>query len=93
VFLQAKKSTGNKSIHRVNRGENLRDVSQHEGVKLAYLLQYNKLKSNSKLKIGQKLHLKPKKGTVNNTKSKIASKKRNHQLKRDHAKNEKDNSR
>jgi len=93
VFLQAKKSTGNKSIHRVNRGENLRDISQHEGVKLAYLLQYNKLKSNSKLKIGQKLHLKPKKGTVNNTKSKIASKKRNHQLKRDHAKNEKDNSR
>ena len=82
VFLQAKKSTGNKSIHRVKRGENLRDISQHEGIKLANLLQYNKLKSNSKLKIGQKLHLKPRKGTVSNTKSKSASKKKKSSVKK-----------
>jgi len=63
VFLQPKKSVGNKSIHRVKRNESLRDISQHEGIKLASLLQYNQLKANSKLKVGQKLKLKPKKGT------------------------------
>lgn len=63
VFLQPKKSVGNKSIHRVKRNESLRDISQHEGIKLASLLQYNQLKANSKLKVGQKLNLKPKKGT------------------------------
>ncbi len=62
VFLQPKKSVGNKSIHRVKRNESLRDISQHEGIKLASLLQYNQLKANSKLKVGQKLNLKPKKG-------------------------------
>jgi LysM repeat protein len=63
VFLQPKKSVGNKSIHRVKRNESLRDISQHEGIKLASLLQYNQLKAKSKLKVGQKLNLKPKKGT------------------------------
>jgi LysM repeat protein len=63
VFLQPKKSVGNKSIHRVKRNESLRDISQHEGIKLASLLQYNQLKANSKLKVGQKLNLNPKKGT------------------------------
>ena len=63
VFLQPKKSVGNKSIHRVKRNESQRDISQHEGIKLASLLQYNQLKANSKLKVGQKLNLKPKKGT------------------------------
>ena len=62
VFLQPKKSVGNKSIHRVKRNESLRDISQHEGIKLASLLQYNQLKANSKLKVGQKLNLKPRKG-------------------------------
>lgn len=63
VYLQPKKLSGNKSFHRVKRNENLRDISQHEGIKLSSLLHYNKLKSNSKLKVGQKLSLKPKKGS------------------------------
>jgi hypothetical protein len=61
VYLQPKKSIGNKTYHRVVRNENLRDISQHEGIKLISLLQYNKLKSNSKLKVGQRLSLRPKK--------------------------------
>lgn len=64
VYLQPKKASGNKTYHRVLRNENLRDISQHEGIKLSSLLHYNKLKSNSKLKIGQKLRLKPKKGSA-----------------------------
>ncbi|MEY2594974.1 MAG: hypothetical protein RI965_246 [Bacteroidota bacterium] len=64
VYLQPKKAIGNKTYHRVIRNENLRDISQHEGIKLSSLLHYNKLKSNSKLRIGQKLRLKPKKGSV-----------------------------
>ena len=64
VYLQPKKALGNKTYHRVLRNENLRDISQHEGIKLSSLLHYNKLKSNSKLKIGQKLRLKPRKGSA-----------------------------
>lgn len=64
VYLQPKKAIGNKTYHRVVRNENLRDISQHEGIKLSSLLHYNKLKNNSKLKIGQKLRLKPKKGSA-----------------------------
>ena len=76
VYLQPKKAFGNKTYHRVLRNENLRDISQHEGVKLSSLLQYNKLKSNSKLKIGQKLRLKPKKGSASiSTKSQLSKKK------------------
>ncbi|MEY3921265.1 MAG: hypothetical protein RL634_1026 [Bacteroidota bacterium] len=83
VYLQPKKAIGNKTYHRVIRNENLRDISQHEGIKLSSLLQYNKLKSNSKLRIGQKLRLKPKKGSVSistashhNKKKSLSSKKR-----------------
>ena len=76
VYLQPKKATGNKLYHRVKRNETLRDISQHEGIKLSSLLQYNKLKSNSKLKIGQKLHLKPKKGSSIAVKSTHGSKKK-----------------
>ena len=66
VYLQPKKSAGNKSYHRVKRNETLRDISQHEGIRLASLLHYNKLKSNSKVSVGQKLALKPKKGKAAN---------------------------
>jgi LysM repeat protein len=81
VFLQPKKSVGNKSIHRVKRNESLRDISQHEGIKLSSLLQYNQLKANSKLKVGQKLNLKPKKGSspkqsVNSSKKKKSTSKK-----------------
>jgi LysM repeat protein len=81
VFLQPKKAIGNKSIHRVKRNESLRDISQHEGIKLSSLLQYNHLKANSKPSVGQKLNLKPKKGTsykqpVKSTKKKKSNSKK-----------------
>lgn len=76
VYLQPKKAIGNKLYHRVKRNETLRDISQHEGIKLSSLLQFNKLKSNSKLKIGQKLHLKPKKGSSIAAKSTHGTKKK-----------------
>lgn len=82
VYLQSKKSVGNKKYHRVKRNENLRDISQHEGIKLSSLLHYNRLKSNSKLKLGQKLHLKPGKSVAasskksHHTKKKIVSNKK-----------------
>lgn len=82
VFLQPKKSVGNKSIHRVKRNESLRDISQHEGIKLSSLLQYNQLKANSKPSVGQKLHLKPKKGTNSKQPVKSAKKKKSNSKKK-----------
>ena len=58
VYLQRKKKTGKKSFHRVKNGETLVDISQTEGIRLASLLQLNKLKANQLPKPGQKISLK-----------------------------------
>lgn len=58
VYLQRKRKTGKKSFHRVKNGETLVDISQTEGIRLASLLQLNKLKANQLPKPGQKISLK-----------------------------------
>ncbi len=58
VYLQRKKKTGKKTYHRVRKGETLVEISQKEGVQLASLLKFNKLKSGQQPRSGQKLLLK-----------------------------------
>jgi LysM repeat protein len=58
VYLQRKKKTGKKTFHRVRKGETLVDISQKEGVQLASLLKFNKLRAGQLPKSGQKLLLK-----------------------------------
>jgi LysM repeat protein len=58
VYLQRKKKTGKKTHHRVRKGETLVDISQKEGVQLASLLKFNKMKAGQLPKSGQKLLLK-----------------------------------
>lgn len=88
IYLDAKKTVGNKTFHRVKRVESLRDISQHEGIQLSSLIKYNELKRNSKLKIGQKLRLKPRKSSPLKLKAtppgkkKIASRKKKHSSKK-----------
>jgi len=80
VYLQRKKQTGKKTHHRVRKGETLVDISQKEGVQLASLLKFNKLKSGQLPKSGQKLLLKGpvnKEVTTAKNSSKPSSKKNN----------------
>ena len=58
VYLQRKKKTGKKTHHRVRKGETLVDISQKEGLQLASLLKFNKMKAGQLPKSGQKLLLK-----------------------------------
>ncbi|MFZ9589987.1 MAG: LysM peptidoglycan-binding domain-containing protein, partial [Chitinophagaceae bacterium] len=58
VYLQRKKKTGKKTYHRVRKGESLVDISQKEGIQLASLLKFNKLKAGQQPRAGQKLLLK-----------------------------------
>lgn len=57
VFLERKKKTGKTPYHRVQKGENLKDISQLEGIRLNSLLQLNKLKPGMQPKVGQQLSL------------------------------------
>ncbi|MFM1794785.1 MAG: hypothetical protein RL642_1170, partial [Bacteroidota bacterium] len=73
VYLERKKKSGKKTYHRVKKGETLVDISQKEGVQLASLLKFNKLKAGQKPKTGQKILLKEpaekeKTGTKNGSK-------------------------
>lgn len=79
VYLQRKKKTGKKTYHRVRKGETLVDISQKEGVQLASLLKFNKMKAGQLPKSGQKLLLKEttKKETIAGKNSSKSSSKKN----------------
>ena len=70
VYLQRKKNTGKKTYHRVRKGETLVEISQKEGVQLASLLKFNKLKAGQQPKSGQKLLLK---GPISKEKTSVKS--------------------
>ena len=70
VYLQRKKNTGKKTYHRVRKGETLVEISQKEGVQLASLLKFNKLKAGQQPKTGQKLLLK---GPISKEKTSVKS--------------------
>ncbi|UEG48556.1 LysM peptidoglycan-binding domain-containing protein [Ferruginibacter lapsinanis] len=58
IFLQHKKSVGNKDFYISQDGETLYDVAQNNGITYQALLTYNNLKEDTKLYPGTKLFLK-----------------------------------
>jgi len=59
IFLEKKQSKGSLETHVVKENENLYSICQIEGIKLEKVLEYNKLKRNSIVKVGDTLHLRP----------------------------------
>ncbi len=59
VFIEKKLKKGAVDAHIVGRNETLHDVCQAEGVRLESILEYNHLKKDAALQIGQKILLKP----------------------------------
>lgn len=57
IFLEKKLKKGSTDLHIVKTNETLMDISQTEGVRLEYLLDYNKLKRDTKLQTGDKIYL------------------------------------
>ncbi len=58
IYLQSKKSQCNKSIHKVQPGETLFNISQEYGIKLKKLARYNNLKKEATLYPDQQIKLK-----------------------------------
>ncbi len=68
IFLEKKSKKGNKAFRIAQSGENWRDISQLEGIRLEQLLQYNQVHSPEfPIPVGQKIWLQP--GTPNNVSS------------------------
>jgi hypothetical protein len=68
IFLEKKSKKGNKAFRIAQSGENWRDISQLEGIRLEQLLQYNQVHSPEfPIPVGQKIWLQP--GTQNNVSS------------------------
>ncbi len=59
LYLERKQVKGNTDIHIAKPHESLLDISQQEGVRLDKLLEYNKLKKESIVKVGDKIMLRP----------------------------------
>lgn len=57
VYLQRKRRTGSNDVHIVSNGETLHDISQTEAIRLASLLEYNKLQKTVQPPVGEKLYL------------------------------------
>lgn len=64
VFLQLKRTVGEKEFHEVAEGESLYDIAQNEGVRLEALLKYNNLTKFASPAIGSKLYLQETNGKV-----------------------------
>ena len=68
IFLEKKSKKGNKAFRIAQSGENWRDISQLEGIRLEQLLQYNQVHSPEfPIPVGQKIWLQP--GTPNKVSS------------------------
>jgi len=68
IFLEKKSKKGNKAFRIAQSGENWRDISQLEGIRLEKLLQYNKVNSPElPIQAGQKIWLQP--SSINNVSS------------------------
>jgi LysM repeat protein len=57
VFIQKKRKTGPSQYHIVKSYEDIREISQQEGIQLSSLLKLNKLTKGMQPKIGEKLSL------------------------------------
>jgi LysM repeat protein len=58
VFIQKKRKTGSTQYHVIKKNEDLREISQKEGMQLSSLLKLNKLKPGMNPRQGEKLSLK-----------------------------------
>ena len=59
IYLHKKPKTGDVEFYQVQAGQSLYDVSQAACIQLKYLLEYNKLTTNSKIAANTKLALQP----------------------------------
>lgn len=59
IYLQKKSKAGEKEYYIVQPGETLYDIAQGNGMQLKYLLEYNDLKTGSKVNVKTKLFLQP----------------------------------
>jgi LysM repeat protein len=67
IYLEKKTKAGEKEFYIVQPGETLYDIAQKNAVQLKYILEYNNLKTDSKLNTKTKLFLQPGfQGTVKN---------------------------
>jgi len=57
IFLQKKRKAGSSKFHIVKSNEDIREISQLEGIQLSSLLKLNKLSSGMQPKTGEKLSL------------------------------------
>jgi hypothetical protein len=60
IFLQRKRKTGQTEFHIVKKGENLRDISQLEAIRMESLLELNHLQSYMQPAAGEQLFLRKK---------------------------------
>lgn len=58
IYLQSKKTEGDKIKHMVKDGETTYSIAQENGVQLSYLLAYNGLEETSNVRPGQIVYLK-----------------------------------
>jgi hypothetical protein len=66
IFIEPKLKKGANEFHVVQEGETLHDICQTEGVRMASLIEYNKLARDAKPQKGEKLYLR---GQQSKTKS------------------------
>lgn len=57
IFLEKKMKKGDRDFHLVENNETLYDISQKEGVRMDYVLQYNGLHKNMRPLAGEKIYL------------------------------------
>ena len=64
IYIEKKRRKALEPIHVVQKNETLKSISQLHGIRLSSVCKKNKLKSDSKLKVGDVLYLRQKKKTV-----------------------------
>lgn len=69
IYLQLKRTVGQKAFHEVKDGETLHSIAQAEGIRLEALLKYNNLTKFASPAIGSKLYLQHPASTNNTAKN------------------------
>lgn len=60
IYVERKKSTGNKAFHEVKKNETMHSIAQLYAIRLNCLYRLNRMKSGTQPSAGQKLHLQTK---------------------------------
>ena len=64
IFLQRKRKKGGVEFHIVLEGEGIRLIAQREGIRLEDLCEYNSIKPETKVAVGERLNLQNKAATM-----------------------------